>query len=572
SEKRPFFIEGSNIYNFQIAPAITGGSFTSDNLFYSRRIGRQPHGRPALIDNEYADLPDNATIWGAGKLSGKTTGGLSIGIMEAVTAEERAEISGVGGKRKESVEPLTNYFVGRLEQDLREGATTFGAMLTATHRDISNHELFYLHDAAYGGGLDLTHKWNDRSYYISATALFSRVSGDESAVYYDQVSSARYYQRPDADYVSLDTTRTSLAGHAGSIRLGKRSQEHFRFETGAAWRSPGFEINDLGYMRSADEFNQFTWIGYHFNDPFSIFRRLSFNGNQWTNFDFGGSNTSNSFNVNSSMTFKSNWSAYAGLTWTPDYISNTALRGGPSSKWPGELSYSFNVSSDSRRRIDSALGANGDRGGDDYYSRHQVWADLNIRPTDAVSIGISPSMTKIDNELQYIDLASFNGDSRYIFGKMIRKTAAMTLRIDYCLTPSLTIQFYGQPFISTGEFSDLKRITDPRADKYTDRYHTFIDGVEITRSNGGNFSVDEDQDSRTDYTLGNPDFSFKEFNSNLVLRWEFRPGSTLYLVWNQGRSTSDSNGDFSLGGDTKDLFNVHPRNIFLFKISRWFSL
>jgi hypothetical protein len=572
SEKRPFFIEGSDILDYPIAEAITGGSFTRDNLFYSRRIGRRPHGYPDTEDGEFVNVPTSTTILGAAKLSGKTGSGLSIGLMEALTARERAEVAGEKSRRKEEIEPLSNYFVGRVQQDLREGATVLGAIFTATNRDIPGNELAFLHSAAYSGGADVHHSWSDRTYYIRANALFSHVRGDEEAILDDQTSSARYFQRPDADYIEVDSTRTSLSGYAGSARFGRRSSGRIRFESGVAWRSPGFEINDIGFMRRADEVNQFTWAGYYITDPFWIFRQFSFNTNQWTNWDFGGRNTHNSFNWNSHMTFLNNWNIGGGMTYTPEFISNTALRGGPRSKWPGELNHNLYMNSDHRKRVRLSSGTWGSSGEDDSYTNLGLWADLVLQPTDALRLGFHPDLSYYESKLQYVSQESFQNEDRYIFATIDQETAAMTVRLDYCLTPALTIQLYAQPYISAGDYSALKRITSPRASKFEDRFHTFAEGSEVTRSEDGDYLIDEDRDGDVDYEIGDPNFNFKDFNSNLVIRWEFSLGSTLYLVWSQGRSVVTADGNFSLDDDFRNLFDVHPHNVFLIKVNRWFAL
>ncbi|MCK4415166.1 MAG: carbohydrate binding family 9 domain-containing protein [Candidatus Eisenbacteria sp.] len=576
SERRPFFIEGSNIFRNRLADAITGGRFRLDNLFYSRRIGRPPQGYPDTGAGEAVDLPHSTTILGAAKLSGKTSHGLSLGILESVTAEERARIDGAGSRREETVEPLTNYFVGRVQQDYRRGATQIGAMLTAVNRNADGKTITFLHRAAYAGGLDLHHQWHDRTHYVLAKGFFSHVRGEPSAIEQTQSSSAHCFQRPDADHVSLDTTRTSLTGHAGSLRLGRRGNGRIRFETGLAWRSPEFEINDLGYMRGADEINQFTWAGYYVDDPLWLFHSFAFNTNQWVNWDFGGGHTSNSFNANTNMTFKNRWSVHAGITRTPDYVSNTSLRGGPSSRWPGDIDLNIQLNSDRRKKISIGLGTYAGIADENAYATHEGWAEVTYRPANAVRLSLNPSYTKTDTDVQYVTEESYGDEARYIFAHMVRETAALTLRIDYCITPNLTVQYYGQPYITASTYDAFRRITDPRAARYTDRFHIFAagDGPEAEVSyepDEDAYGVDEDRDGVEDYSFDNPDFNYKEFNSNLVVRWEYWPGSLLYVVWSQGRVGVTGAGDFMLRGDTQDLFDIHPHNVFLIKVSRWFT-
>ena len=550
SEKRPFFIEGSNIFEYRIASAVTGGSFTQDRLFYSRRIGRSPRYFPDT--DGFVDFPDNTSIIGAAKLSGKTKGGWSIGVLESVTAREEAEIDVLGDRSKQVVEPTTNFFVSRVKKDFDRGQTVLGGMFTAVNRSIEDRELEFLHDGAYSGGIDFLHSMFDRNYYVTGNTAFSHVTGDERAILGDQRSSARYYQRPDADYVEIDTTRTSLSGHAGSLKVGKSGGGITRFQTGLAWRSPGFETNDMGFLRRADEINQFTWFAVQFNQPFSIFRRLAINTNQWTNYDFGGRNTSNSANTNFNTSFRNNYSCGASLTRDFDYVSNTALRGGPSSKWPGSWGFDFWVNSDSRQNLYYGFGAYWGRGDESSFENDSYWVDLTWRPSGQLRLSASPNYSTYDPELQFVRNDSEpNGDPRYVFGALEQETASLTFRLDYAVKPDLTIQYYGQPFISAGTYSRFKKITDPKASAYGSRFE------ELTES---------------EIDFGSPDFNVRDFNSNLVVRWEFQAGSLLYLVWNQSRSGFVPDGRFSIKDDVDALFDVHPHNIFLIKVSRWFSL
>ncbi|MDP4223623.1 MAG: DUF5916 domain-containing protein, partial [Bacteroidota bacterium] len=166
SERRPFFVEGKNIYQFSPNQTIVINKMYSDNLFYSRRIGRSPHYYPVLAGNEYVKMPESTTILGAAKLSGKTAKGLSVGLLESVTQNENAIIDNDGVRRKASVEPLTSYFVGRIQQDFNKGETVIGGLITAVNRNISNPALNFLPASAYTGGIDLQHSWKDRTWYV----------------------------------------------------------------------------------------------------------------------------------------------------------------------------------------------------------------------------------------------------------------------------------------------------------------------------------------------------------------------------------------------------------------------
>ncbi len=568
SERRPFFIEGKNIFDLRLAPAVTGGDFARDMLFYSRRIGRSPSHDPDLDDDAFADVPENTTILGAFKLSGKTASGLSIGLLESFTPKEEATVDLDGERSRLTVEPPTNYFVGRLQQDFREGDVLVGGMLTTVNRDLEPH-LSELRDSAYSAGLDFSAYLHDRDYRFEASVFASEIQGSEESILEAQESSARYYQRPDNDAASLDLTRTSLSGHAGSLRFERTGNSDLRFQTGVAWRSPGFEINDLGFMRSANEINQFTWVGWRKQDPFSIFDHLFINGNQWLDWDYAGNFLGAQFNVNGNARFRNKYGAGFGVTRREGRISNTELRGGPASKWPGQWSWNFWVDTDQRRKVSGGVGAWGAAGDEESRNAQEAWARIVYRPTDALRLSLRASEERDRPLMQYVDTLDFASIDRFIFGRLDQDTMALTARIDYSITPNLTVQYYGQPFISTGRYDQLKRITQPLAAMFRDRFENFTaDQIVLDEES---YSVDEDLDGTVDYTLDNPDFDFRDFNSNLVLRWEYRPGSALFLVWNQMRSSESLLDDRAFGSGLSELFDSPVEDVVLIKFSKWLS-
>jgi len=570
-EKRPFFIEGQSILDLQLAPAITGGAFTSDNLFYSRRIGRSPHGYPDFGAGEHADIPGSTTIIAASKLTGRTAGGLSIGALESVTAEEQAHIDAPGGQRDVTIEPLTNFFVGRLQQEAMGGNLRLGGMATAVNRRLEPG-LESLHSAAYTGGLDFARQWHNKYWYVEGTVAASRVEGSPAALIATQRSSARYFQRPDNDYESVDTTRTSLSGHAGSVLFGRSGGNHWRFQTGAAWRSPGFEINDAGFMQRADEVNQFGWGSYAIRNPFAIFRRFQLNFNEWFDWDFGGTNLTKRANTNFNLTFKTNWELGGGTTRSWEGISNTELRGGPSFRVPGGWDTWIWTSSDQRRPVYAGFEYDWGIGDDDSWRYRTVSLDMTVRPSNALRFTFSPSYSATEDELQYVSTTSNAGESRYLFGRIDQETFSLTVRLDYTLRPNLTLQFYGAPFVSAGDYNEFKRITAPRAGQYEDRFRNFAADEIHYDPLSGNYAVDEDRDGTTDYQFRRPDFNVREFNANMVVRWEFQPGSVVYAVWSQARSDSDPTQTFALRNDMRGLFDVQAHNVFLLKVSKWFAL
>ncbi len=569
-EKRPFFIEGRNILDFRLM--LGDGDFSSDTLFYSRRIGRRPQYELYTEEGEYVDMPQNTSILGAFKLTGKTKKGLSIGLVETVTARERATLSFQEKFWHEVVEPLTNYFGFRLQKDYNEGNTVIGAMVTATNRNIQNEELDFLHEAAFSGGLDLYHTWKNKTYFFQANAVFSHVRGSTETILRTQMSPLRYFQRPDASHVSLDPDRTSLFGHGGSVIFGKLGSGHFQYLGGVTWRSPSLELNDMGYQHYADKIMEFIWASYRIWEPFSIFRRINVGFNQWRGWDFGGANIFDGGNIYVSTQFKNYWSADFGVNRNAESLSSSALRGGPSMRWPGRWNTWYSLESDNRKKIRMTLRYSNALSDDNDSQFHSFEMGMTFNPTNALSLSIRPSYSVDNEELQYVETLDYDDEERYVFARIDQKTFAVTIRLNFSLTPDLSIQFYGQPFVSAGKYSEFKRITDPRAEEFRERFYIFSDGELNYDTVTNGYDIDENRDGVEDYSFANPGFNFLQFRSNLVVRWEYKPGSVLYLVWSQGRTGISSVGDLSLFSDMGNLFEIYPQNVFLIKLSYGFNL
>ena len=572
SERRPFFVEGKNIFQFQPNQTIVINKMGSDNLFYSRRIGRSPHYYPAVSDSEYVKMPESTSIIGALKLSGESKKGLSIGVLESVTADEKAIIDNDGARRVESVEPLTNYFVGRVQQDFNKGESFIGGMVTAVNRDITNPAMDFLHTSAYVAGIDFRHSWKERTWYVAGNAELSNVNGKPQAIITTQQSSARYYQRPDAGYLSVDSTLTSLNGYGGTIKFGKSSQKRWQFETSVTVRSPGLEFNDIGYMRYSDVIHNGTWVGYYIRDPFAIFRNFFLNMNYFVYWDFSGKLVSSNLNTNFNTQFKNKWRLNGNFSRQNENISTSMLRGGPSFIKPGDQSFNLNLSSDQSKKIALYAGNYHGYGDNNSFRYHEYWMGATIRPSNSLSISLEPDYAVQNSTLQYVNTLGTVADPIYLFSELDMKTLSFSVRLNYTITPQLSVEYYGQPFVSAGKYTNFNKITNPDADRYSDRYHIFSENEINYSAQSGTYSVDENLDDKIDFSFGNPDFNFRQFKSNLVVRWEYSPGSTLYLVWSQGRTGSGQNGNFSYGNDMKELFDVQPHNVFLLKFSYWFAL
>ncbi len=569
-EKRPFFIEGKNIFRFSLAPG--DGDMSRETLFYSRRIGRTPHYEPDLADDEYINAPDHTSIISAAKLSGKTASGWSVGMLDAVTRQEKASIDNGIRRQDLVVEPTTNYLVGRMKKDFRQGSSTLGAMFTATNRDIHHNYLNFIPTAAYTGGVDVDHQWDDKTYAAGMNMAFSHVRGHKEAIQDLQTASARYYQRPDANYLKLDSSRTSLSGYGGSFYLGKFSRGRWRYMVGGVWRSPGFELNDLGYLREADQIMQFFWVGYRISNPWAVFNNIGININQWNGWNFGYQKIYVGGNVNFYAQLHNYWGINGGINREGTGLSPSALRGGPSLRYPGGWNTWYGVSTDARRSWQFSLDGSAYRDDDRIGYNHYLRVGLTVKSSRRSSFSLKPFYQYRVSNLQYIDTFEMNGQDRFVFGKLNQKTLGLEFRLNYSLTPALSIQYYGQPFLSSGKFNRFKKITNPTSRQPEKRYSEY-EGNEVTYDSADEvYQVDENRDGAADYSFDQPDFNFRQFRSNLVIRWEYHPGSQLYLVWSQGRTSDENLGELSPGRDFRELFRMNPNNVFLIKVNHWFSL
>jgi len=562
-EKRPFFIEGKNILSF---PLMFGdGDLASENMFYSRRIGRRPHYEPELNDGEYLSAPDFTSILGAAKITGKTKDGLSIGVLESLTSDEFARISR-GNVTREMIEPFTNYTIGRVQKDFDKGNTMLGGMITSVNRNLQEEQLNYLHKTAVTGGLDFIHKWHNKDWEFDLSSYFSRVEGSTEAISNTQKSWIHGFQRPDATHLSFDSTRTSLMGQGGKIMIAKFGGK-LKFMAATAWKSPGLELNDVGYMRQADNILEVIWVGYRIYEPFSIFRNMNLNINQWTEWNFAGELTGPGGNFNAHTQFKNYWRLDFGTNYNGEGLSIAELRGGPALKVTGTKNIWAGIESNEQKKLTAGVEFMGLEGNfKNSKSIYNYSVSLGYRPSKSLKFTVSPAFTMNNDELQYVTQEDYAATTDYLFARINQKTLSASLRINYNITPDLSLEYWGQPFLSSGKYSEFKRITDGRASNYIDRFSL------LSPNELGYVEADEQyqvkgQDGTALYDFDQPDFNIKEFLSNMVARWEYRPGSSVYLVWSQTRHQSIANGGFDFRNDFTDLFDNKPYNVFLLKIS-----
>ncbi len=562
-EKRPFFIEGRNISSFSLG--LGDGGLGNDNLFYSRRIGRRPLGQFVSGSGEWIDRPSFTNIIGAAKLTGKTQDGLSVAIIESVTGDTYARINNNGNQSNELIEPLSNYFVSRVQQDFDNGNLLIGGIFTSTHRQLNDNLESQMHQQAYTGGLDFSKYFREKTWMININSAFSHVSGSGEAILRTQKSSARYFQRPDADHVDLDPSRTSLTGTGGRMQVLKTGDGHWSMMAAMLWKSPQFEINDIGYMREADQLIQVVWVGYREWEPRRFYRSFNINMNQYNSWNFGLIPLGSGANVNGFIRFMNYWSYNMGIEYSYNNLSDKMLRGGPAFKQPDKMGIWLGGSTDERKKFAMRINGYLNNGVENNYLFYRLGSTITYKPADKFNFSFSPSYSSNYDVLQYVSQRGNNGTASYIFGTIDQQVINFSFRVNWALTPDLTIQYWGQPFVAAGKYADFKLITDSKNQDFNKRFEEFTPN-QIAFSDG-RYQIDYNLDGITDFNFDKPDFNVREFLSNLVLRWEFNPGSAIYLVWNQSRSLIENQGNMNYIDNLNTMFTEKPHNIFLIKAS-----
>jgi hypothetical protein len=535
-ERRPFFLEGSGIFRYDMQ--CNDGQCTG--LFYSRRIGRSP--QLGFLSSDANAVPPATTILGAAKVTGRLSNGLSLGILDAVTERE------MGGGAE--LEPRSNYFVARLNQELRAGRTALGGMLTAVNRDLAPESEPFLRRSAYTGGVDFRHQFADQNYEFSGYAAASSVQGSAQAIARTQRSSVHYYQRPDDD-IEYDSTRTSLGGYTGQLGLNKRGGGPWRFWMGGWYRSPGLEINDLGFMTNANNMGVSLWHALMLNKPAAFYRRLQFNVNAWHSWYTDGLSSGPGGNINWNSQLRNMWHVGSGVGVERYSDCGSCTRGGPYMRESNSMFSWLWAEGDSRKNIYPGFNINYSSSDEGRSSNVGLGTSLNFRLASRfrASLGINYNRNIDDNQWYGNFGAPLSDTTHYTFARLDQKTVSMRARLNYTITPGLSLQYYGQPFVSAGNYTDWRELDVARAEAYDNRYKPF---TQRGTAQG---------------------FNFKQFRSNAVVRWEYRPGSTLFFVWQQGRTEDMSDpGSFEFRRDYRTLFGAHPQNTFLIKGSYWFSL
>jgi hypothetical protein len=539
-EKRPFFIEGSEIFNF---PRGNSGAI----LFHSRRVGRSPHLSPGT---PYADVPGETTILGAGKVSGKTPSGWSFGLLEAVTSQEEARYQAGEGAPPQTmtVEPLTNYLVARARRDWGGGQSSMGGMLTTVNRRLQDPLMeATLTSSAYAAGVDLDHEFADRVWAVRAQVSGSRVAGSTDAITAIQRFPNHYFQRPDADHLEVDPEATSLSGYAVSASLEKQAGEHWLGSLGGAITSPEYEVNDLGYGNRTDR-RDLTWtLTYRDIQPGDFFRdwSLSFHGRNENNFDWERILLFNHLGFR--FNHLSYWGASASVTHFAEALDDRSTRGGPMMLRPSGYNFRFGLNSDPRKSVTVNVESN--IGISDYdTNEYSAGIGLGIKTSSRWNLTIGPSVYLADRSAQYVGtIPDVSNEptygSYYLFAPLEQTQVSLETRFNFTFRPGLTLEVYLQPLISSGNYGDAGYLTE-----------------------AGEYEFAEYEGNVPDR-----DFNLRSLRGNAVLRWEWRQGSDIYVAWQQRRQDYENIGDFDFGRDREALWGAPPDNIFVVKVNYWFT-
>lgn len=570
-EKRPFFIEGANIFRFGVGGPTNNMSFGTmePTFFYSRRIGKYPSYE---VEEDWVKVPSATSILGATKLSGKITDTWSVGGFSALTRREFADVNIDNENSEVEVEPLTSYSLFRTLKEFNQGRQGLGMIYSYVDRRFEDESLRdILSDNSTVIGVD---GWlflnKDKDWVIGGWLGYSSIKGKSDYIYDLQQSSARYYQRPDADHVDLDVDRTNLEGFAGKATINKETGK-WSFNSAIQFVSPGFENNDMGLNFSADKINKHISFGYKWLEPGKVFQMVSLNTAYMTNHNFAGDKLSERLFLMGFARFNNFWMVNTITGIGPRTLSDQALRGGPMVISPAGMWSRLYVRTDSRKSIIMELGGMFKKSEKGSYSAHfspGIEFNIGTRLRLEVEPGIN-SQRQIDQYVDYFEdeTADKMYGYRHIVAQMDRKTVSAEFRIDYTFTPKLSFQAYVQPYMTVGSFSRFKEFERPESYDFVE--YGKDENMIIIEDGDDGYNLYPNGKDRNSLYIENPDFNYKALVGSAVLRWEFRPGSTLYIVWTRNGVDEKNPGDFALYRDLGNLLSADADNVFALKLTYW---
>lgn len=605
-ERRPFFLEGNDIFRF--GQTRTYNSFGNPNTFYSRRIGRSPQGslgryntytggsvfNSDSVRSTYQDVPDQANIAAAAKISGKTKSGWSIGLLNAYTLEETASYTlnegNVLGESSGSyrVEPATNYLVTRVKKDINEGNTVAGAFVSAVNRNIDGTYFeTYLRKSAYVTGLDFEHNWKDREYVVSGTFSVSQINGSAETINAAQLAPQRYYQRVDSDGLSVNSSKTSLEGFATELSLRKSSGDHFTGSVTYSEVSPGYETNDLGFQNRAD----YRALSFAFQWQETAPKKVQY-WELWSyhlhGWNYDGDRLFQNYNIGGFTRFKNQWVFNMNFNGSLNRVSDRLTRGGPLMKYNDDLNFNFNVSSDRSKKFSGGVGQFHRRDieneFDDYY-----WVWFTYTPTTFMQISVEPELGLELDEDQYVTTVDYQSDNpaidpdytfgnRYIFADFRSTNLSVPIRLNWTFNTRMSLETFFRPFMYSGKYSRIKQFTKPGGFEFNEFSDDQLELAGTCLDDNGEelnfscFEVDVDRNGSREFYFRSgaaSDFTSLNLQGSAVFRWEYKPGSTFFLVWQQQRAGGRGDGNFDFFENTRGLFDPKPTNIFLVKFSYW---
>ena len=561
SERRPFFVEGSRLLNSQVVV----------NYYYSRRIGAPP---TAPVQGDFIDYPRESTILGAAKLSGRLASGTSLGFLGAVTGNEFARTAEQNARdltERTRVAPRTVWGVTRVQQEFGAATSTVGLMATAIHRDLDEGDPLaarLTRNALTVSG-DSVLRFKQGEYEVRLQGGLSYADGDPEAILRLQQSPVRYLQRPDADYVTLDPNRHSLIGGKGGAEVERTSGRHWLWSSRLDLESPEFEVNDIGRLAQADGIQWLNNLRYRETEPGNAFRSYSVGLNSRAEWNYGGDRQTNGYGLNGSVTWLNFWSTSVSLNVARRTQDLALTRGGPSMQEPNrwEVNATVRSSSAARNRWNANVAYGRDEDGG---LEFDTGVSLSVRPQPRWELSVGPSYERELTTQQYVAELGRTGTEtfgrRYVFAHIDRSTTVMQTRLNYTFKPDLTLDVYAEPFAASGDFSNHGELAVPRT-RLVRQYGT--DGTTAEPLADGTLHVTDGPDS---FDLANRDFNVLSFSSNVVLRWEWQPGSTLFVVWQQDRFERTLTDVRVGGGDLFGSLSAPGVNFFLVKASFWLPL
>lgn len=533
-ERRPFFLDGRDTFRFPLALR----NWTNETLYYSRRIGARPGRDLGLDDAASVNYPTASNIIGAGKWIGRTPAGLNYGVLTAYTESAYAHVIQDGIGSRPMVAPPTSYSLARFRQDLDGGRSAIGLMATHVERVVNGSDRNYFIDRATAAAVDLD--WRRHDVGLTGHLLGTRLEGSSEALDLIQTSSTHYMQRPDAHHLHYDPGRTTFGGWGGEIAGGKFDGTPVRAGLAMRARSPGLNPNDLGYMQRADSQLADSWLDFHLDKPTALYRSLSFGTGAWLAKTFGPEITGSGVSLWTSSRLRSNMTVWLFTMRSLPALDVSLLRGGSAFLVPGSWSGSWGFQSDDRKATDYNLAGTWAWRDEQSLKRVSALFTARTRPSSAVSISMAPYLERSIDDLQYV-----NGDdpNHIILGRLLRTTGSVTLRVNWTLAPTLSLETYAMPYVSAGTYTRFYTPIAPRAGSYSERL------------------------ARTNYD-GDDRFVAGQVRSNLVLRWDYIAGSSVYLVWAHEQTTDRADiGRFSPLVDSYDLLRAMTHDSILLKLT-----